>query len=472
MRSTALRFGALFFLLALSTVAAHSQQPGLSPGSWEETTSSDLDADGIPQELEFRLARHFFPTIWYDEGEDTSSPGGNHSHRENHQPGRLLFRVRPHPQSPSHIAITYALLYRADGGEGYGATVGCHAGDVEPFAITLKPDPSCALGYSMDWIETWAHGESSTGRKQAGGCNWGSSAATVSHTDVVLASENKHGNYLSESKCDSGLPAGAENCDTDWTAGDVNAWRGLNVGERSGPIPLVVQRHDDLSPLGFDDRTWTSGSFCGGPHSNADLAEFLTCQFPWFCPGAPETKFTDHFVAPYTPLPSPPGGYAGCFTDDPNRALPYWLGSVNDVATCVSLARGNGLAYAGLQWYGECWGGNELRYTQVGEGECNTPCASGEPCGGAWHNSIYATGSAPPPPPGGSMQPDSAVRGCSSWSWWSPVYQPDPGSCYTYCAQNGANACEWNANGDCYVEFASGGCYVQGGFPGWWAAVF
>ena len=170
MRSTAFRSGALFFILALSTVAAYPQQPGLSPGSWEETTSADLDGDGIPQNLEFQLARHFFPTIWYDSGEDTSSPGGNHNHREQHQPGRLLFRVRPHPQSPSHIAITYTLLYRVDGGEGYVRDdLGCHPGDVEPFAITLKPDPSCALGYSMDWIETWAHGEQLD--RDASGCN-------------------------------------------------------------------------------------------------------------------------------------------------------------------------------------------------------------------------------------------------------------------------------------------------------------
>jgi len=134
-------------------------------------------------------------------------------------------------------------------------------------------------------------------------------------------------------------------------------------------------------------------------------------------------------------------------------------------------ARANGLAYAGLQWYGQCWGGNELRYTQVGAQECNTPCPSGQICGEAWRNSIYATGNTPPPP-GGGMQADSAVRGCSDWTWWSPVYQPDPGACYNHCAQNGANSCEWNVNGDCYVEFASGGCSVQGGFPGWWSAVF
>src|SRR6185369_12107280 len=118
MRLAALRFGALFFILALFTVTAYPQQPGLTPGSGEETTFDDLDGDGIPQAIELQLAQHFFPTIWYDSGEDTSSPGGNHDHREINQPGRLLFRVRRHPQAPSHIAITYALLYRVDGGEG------------------------------------------------------------------------------------------------------------------------------------------------------------------------------------------------------------------------------------------------------------------------------------------------------------------------------------------------------------------
>lgn len=73
------------------------------------------------------------------------------------------------------------------------------------------------------------------------------------------------------------------------------------------------------------------------------------------------------------------------------------------------------------------------------------------------------------PGPGG-MQPDSAIRGCSNWSWWNPVWQPNAGACYNYCAQNNANACEWFVNGDCYVEFGSG-CYVQPGFAGWSAAV-
>lgn len=459
MRSAVLRFGALFLVLAVPTIAADAQQAGLSPASWEETTSADLDGDGFSQDFELELARHFFPTIWYDSGEDTSSPGGNHDHRELDQPGRLLFRVRRHPQSHDHIAITYALLYRVDGGE---TGTGCHFGDVEPFAITLKRDESCALGYAMDSIRTWAHegtGFEHESTKFASGCNWGFSVSAISHTDAVLASENKHGNFLSDDECD-GATGGLENCNFHWTAANVNAWNGLNVGEWSAP------RHADLSPLGFHDPLWANQSFCGGPHSDADRDEANDCFPQGSCPAAAETKFTDKFVAPF----SHPShlNYDGCFTDDPNRALPHWLGTVGDVETCVVRARDNGLAYAGLQWYGECWGGNELRYWQVGDGECNTPCASGQMCGGAWRNSIYATGLTQPPT--GTMHPDSAVRGCSNWSWWSPVYQPDPGSCRSYCAQNGADACEWYGNGDCYVEFGRG-CHVQGGFPGWWAAV-
>jgi hypothetical protein len=172
------------------------------------------------------------------------------------------------------------------------------------------------------------------------------------------------------------------------------------------------------------------------------------------------------------PFPPPSGNYIGCFTDSQERALPVLVGHVNDVEACVSLARDYGFAYAGLQYYGECWGGSRLGYSQVEEGKCNTLCTSGQTCGGTWHNSIYGTGITPPlSSGGGGMQADSDIRGCSSWWTWSPVFQPNPSSCYDYCGQNFADACEWNSFGDCYVEFGSCG-YVQGGFPGWWAAVW
>ena len=73
-------------------------------------------------------------------------------------------------------------------------------------------------------------------------------------------------------------------------------------------------------------------------------------------------------------------------------------------------------------------------------------------------------------PAAAQMQPNSAIRGCTNPIVWNPIYKPDAASCYAHCSQNAAKACEWKQNGNCYVEFGSG-CYVQGGNPGWWAAL-
>lgn len=71
----------------------------------------------------------------------------------------------------------------------------------------------------------------------------------------------------------------------------------------------------------------------------------------------------------------------------------------------------------------------------------------------------------------GAMIEDAAIRGCANYSEESPVYKPTSAQCSEYCYSRGAKACEWNDNGNCYVEYASGGCYVAPGFPGWNAVV-
>lgn len=88
------------------------------------------------------------------------------------------------------------------------------------------------------------------------------------------------------------------------------------------------------------------------------------------------------------------GTYVGCWTDSSSRALPAFLGGAFDVGRCVNTARQQGYAYAGLQWYGECWAGNELRHDRAAESDCNTPCGANpsQICGGGYRNSVYATG--------------------------------------------------------------------------------
>jgi uncharacterized membrane protein len=235
-------------------------RPGLWPASWEETTTSDLDADGLSQRFELQLAQTFFPTIWYDDGEDCTYPGGALGYPPN-SPGRLIFRVRPHPDNPTYISMTFALLYRRDCGDFMG--ISGHPGDVEPFAITLAPNPACDLGYGAYALTTWAHygTKVSTTRTRPLGnrCRFGFSRNPTGKHDVVMASENKHGNYISDRSCDGGV-GGTDNCDFDFTLGHINSWVGFNVGEEWAG----QQRHHNLGPLGFPgERLWEGKRFCG-----------------------------------------------------------------------------------------------------------------------------------------------------------------------------------------------------------------
>lgn len=84
--------------------------------------------------------------------------------------------------------------------------------------------------------------------------------------------------------------------------------------------------------------------------------------------------------------------YQGCYTDDGNRAFDAMLGYNHTVESCVAAAGAAGFAYAGLQYYGQCFAGNDLGYQRVADSECNTACTAnaGQMCGGPWRNSIYA----------------------------------------------------------------------------------
>jgi hypothetical protein len=85
--------------------------------------------------------------------------------------------------------------------------------------------------------------------------------------------------------------------------------------------------------------------------------------------------------------------YAGCFSDDPSRALPAHQPGGFSIQACNDRCRSAGFAFSGSQWFDQCFCGNAPGFSRVGDGECNTPCnAGGGFCGGAWRNSIYATG--------------------------------------------------------------------------------
>jgi hypothetical protein len=80
--------------------------------------------------------------------------------------------------------------------------------------------------------------------------------------------------------------------------------------------------------------------------------------------------------------------YKGCFNDTGNRALPNRRGNVSSVEECKNRAISGGDSIFGVQYYGECWTGNDynraIRYGQ-NYGNCGN-------LGTSWNNKIYVNG--------------------------------------------------------------------------------
>lgn len=114
-------------------------------------------------------------------------------------------------------------------------------------------------------------------------------------------------------------------------------------------------------------------------------------KFPNFCPH-------DGFE---------PGREVGCYRDQRvARTLPSFHDRVNTTDQCVAACKRSSAVYAGLQYGGECWCGDDEppASAAVGDGSagCNMACRGSpshdtpaETCGGYLANQLYETGRAP-----------------------------------------------------------------------------
>ncbi|EFJ50832.1 hypothetical protein VOLCADRAFT_88158 [Volvox carteri f. nagariensis] len=94
------------------------------------------------------------------------------------------------------------------------------------------------------------------------------------------------------------------------------------------------------------------------------------------------------------------GVYLGCYNDrklNSSRLLPVFLAYNKQFVTplrCASLARAAGLKLYGVQFRGQCYGGNDLVLaTSLGtSAACTMNCTgdNSQICGGPWSNSLYS----------------------------------------------------------------------------------
>ncbi|KAK3105994.1 hypothetical protein FSP39_010464, partial [Pinctada imbricata] len=89
--------------------------------------------------------------------------------------------------------------------------------------------------------------------------------------------------------------------------------------------------------------------------------------------------------------------YIGCFVDASDRLLPsaFTDSKQMTVEYCTNYCNGRGFKYAGVQFYSQCFcGDNYLKHIQTANSACNTPCRGNpaQKCGGTWRISVYGTG--------------------------------------------------------------------------------
>jgi hypothetical protein len=76
--------------------------------------------------------------------------------------------------------------------------------------------------------------------------------------------------------------------------------------------------------------------------------------------------------------------YKGSYGDTPNRAIPNYIKNVKNVNDCLNVSKERGYSVVGLQYYGQCWGGNsESRAYMYGKQPSRYPLGVG------WNNEVY-----------------------------------------------------------------------------------
>ena len=91
------------------------------------------------------------------------------------------------------------------------------------------------------------------------------------------------------------------------------------------------------------------------------------------------------------------GSGVNCYKDyGGNRQLPVYLNKDNSltIERCIDKCKGRGYAYAGVQFYKECWCGNEMPKHSAPKSDCNTPCSGNQKqmCGGNLSLNVFKTG--------------------------------------------------------------------------------
>jgi hypothetical protein len=244
-----------------SSGAASGGSAGVAGSAGAGGAGADADGDGLDDSVELTIAKSYYP--YYSISPDDQCPLHG-----------VLFRVSPHPDDATKLAIWYVVLYEKDCG------AGGHVGDDEVFGAVV--DPTIAAPGGLLAVRAISHQgtlcEHTTTCGSLPGCDPCTTASKGGQpTFLVFPSVNKHGNYADEGTCDLSVVCDFGGC----TLNPVpDAPEFANAGEPGKPLTNDLTANGfittqngwkEQSLMGFDP--WGSADFGGAGNVADDLAD-------------------------------------------------------------------------------------------------------------------------------------------------------------------------------------------------------
>jgi hypothetical protein len=252
--------------------ASTRRTTGLSPSSLRAVaavrqnfflTAADADGDGIDDTRELAIARDYFPYLSMNPQEACGRHG-------------VLFRVSPHPEDATKIAIWYVVLYERDCGL---RGIGAHVGDDEVFGEVIDPERPSPSGILA--IRAISHQNTTCERVTTCGALPRCMPCVTAEKNgrpfpVVFSSFSKHGNYVSESVCNRWV-CDFRGCESN---GSADAPSFVNAGEPGYPLSVnltangfVNAEHGWTEPTLMDFNPWSDSKFGAAGNVTDDLTD-------------------------------------------------------------------------------------------------------------------------------------------------------------------------------------------------------
>ncbi len=219
--------------------AAAPDAPGADAAdATPDTGAVDADGDGVDDALELQLAQKYFPYYSIAPGDKCPLHG-------------VLFRLTPHPDNQSWLAVWYVVLFERDCG------ANGHVGDDEVFGGVIDPNQPAPDGLLA--VRAIAHQDTVCGNTTTCGSLPGCSPCTMAGsppTPVVFSSINKHGGYVKEQTCDLNVICDFGGCTLN-PAASVPPF--VNAGEPSKPLVTDLTKDGFIQPA----QGWTEPTLQG-----------------------------------------------------------------------------------------------------------------------------------------------------------------------------------------------------------------